>query len=325
MDFQSSLTQQIQRVSVRAIKVIFELKANTTGKMPFYSGSIWRGMWGREIREKSCLFPKEDCKKCLYVKQCAYGSLFEPTSEIFAPQMQENRKFLSPPMIVQAPFFKDGIWREGETKQLELILFGDAFKYIHYFIDSLKDIGIYGVGPNRISFMIESISQKLRNGQIKPLEQEAFVLDDLFYEDWEWELPERSVKSILLHFITPLRLQKKGNILRKFELEEFLLNCQRRLEYVTALYGKAVKINKEELLELAQRISVVHEEISWTDWERYSSKQKRTMNLGGIMGTVVLSGNITPILPMLYSCSFFHIGKQTVFGLGKFEVYQKFI
>ena len=320
-----SLAQQIRKISVRATKILFEIKSVKTGKMPFYSGSIWRGMLGREIRQKCCLVQGEECKNCFYIHQCAYGALFEPTSEIFAPELMKNRLYISPPFVVQAPFFEDGIWREGELKRVWLILFGDAYKYTHYFIDSLNKIAIHGIGPDRIPFIIETVSQQLRNGELNRLEQEAFVLDDLYLEDWEWLNSDQQVKSILLHFVTPLRLQKKGTILRRFELEEFILNCQRRLEYVSSLYGEAVKIDKEELLKLVRDISVEQQKISWQNWERYSSKQKRNMNLGGIAGTVVLSGNINPILPLLYSCSFFHIGKQTVFGLGKFEVYQKFI
>jgi len=41
------------------------------------------------------------------------------------------------------------------------------------------------------------------------------------------------------------------------------------------------------------------------------------MNLGGITGRIVYSGQVEPFLPYLQAAEILHIGKATSFGLGR--------
>jgi CRISPR/Cas system endoribonuclease Cas6 (RAMP superfamily) len=44
------------------------------------------------------------------------------------------------------------------------------------------------------------------------------------------------------------------------------------------------------------------------------------MKLGGIIGEVVYEGDLTNFVPLLKIGELTHIGKNTTFGLGKYEV-----
>jgi len=44
------------------------------------------------------------------------------------------------------------------------------------------------------------------------------------------------------------------------------------------------------------------------------------MFLGGFMGTTSISGNLAQYLPLLYLGEYTHLGKQTMFGLGKYKL-----
>ena len=44
------------------------------------------------------------------------------------------------------------------------------------------------------------------------------------------------------------------------------------------------------------------------------------MLMGGIIGEVSYSGDLTEFLPLVRFCEKVHIGKQTSFGLGKIEI-----
>jgi CRISPR/Cas system endoribonuclease Cas6 (RAMP superfamily) len=59
----------------------------------------------------------------------------------------------------------------------------------------------------------------------------------------------------------------------------------------------------------------------WTDIQRYSSKQKTAMQLGGITGRIAYRGDdLTSFLPLFKYCETTHLGKQTTFGLGRIRV-----
>jgi CRISPR/Cas system endoribonuclease Cas6 (RAMP superfamily) len=44
------------------------------------------------------------------------------------------------------------------------------------------------------------------------------------------------------------------------------------------------------------------------------------MKFGGIVGTVVLKGNLTPLIPYLKLAEEINVGLETVFGLGRIRI-----
>jgi len=61
-------------------------------------------------------------------------------------------------------------------------------------------------------------------------------------------------------------------------------------------------------------------EVRWVDWERFSTRQQREMNLGGIVGTVTYAGEVAPFMPLLRLGELVHVGKAAVFGNGRYEI-----
>ncbi len=54
------------------------------------------------------------------------------------------------------------------------------------------------------------------------------------------------------------------------------------------------------------------------DFSRYSQRQQTEMELGGIVGRFILTGGLRASdLSMLEAGRLFHVGKNTVFGLGQ--------
>lgn len=60
--------------------------------------------------------------------------------------------------------------------------------------------------------------------------------------------------------------------------------------------------------------------MQWHDWERYSSRQRATMTLGGLAGTITYEGPIGRSLPLLRLGEVTHAGKGTSFGLGQYRI-----
>jgi hypothetical protein len=68
--------------------------------------------------------------------------------------------------------------------------------------------------------------------------------------------------------------------------------------------------------DLAQRARAIMGEkaLHWHDWPRYSSWQHGPMNLGGIIETWRLTGDLSRLFQWL------GLGKETVLGLGRYEL-----
>jgi hypothetical protein len=74
------------------------------------------------------------------------------------------------------------------------------------------------------------------------------------------------------------------------------------------------------LLALADPVEVDASELAWHDWQRYSNRQQREMTLRGLVGKVVLRGDLAPFAALLRTAEVLHVGKGATFGLGRIEV-----
>lgn len=310
---------------IPAVKLKFVIEAMKSGKMPYYAGSVIRGMLGKKIRELSCVDHRADCKSCPHMKGCAYGKLFEPLSSVFAPELMSTQLYLTPPFVIEAPTFEENCWNEGEEKEFHIILFGNSAHEIHYFIESLFLISKAGLGKNRIPFQIKSISQILQNKEaIKLLTGDQVHYEKIVMSEYRWRIEEPTYKKVLINIDNPLRIQEEGKIIEDFDLEIFLKNCERRIQYLCKVFQIPYLIPENYIEHIKDTVILSNKQIMWQDWQRYSGRTKKMVNLGGIVGTFCLEGKgLVQLLPILHYASFAHIGKQTVFGLGKFSIWTK--
>jgi CRISPR/Cas system endoribonuclease Cas6 (RAMP superfamily) len=53
---------------------------------------------------------------------------------------------------------------------------------------------------------------------------------------------------------------------------------------------------------------------------RVSGRQKKRIEMGGLVGKVTYEGDLTDYLPLLALGELIHVGKGTVFGNGQYEI-----
>ena len=61
-------------------------------------------------------------------------------------------------------------------------------------------------------------------------------------------------------------------------------------------------------------------ELQWRDWSRYSNRQQQAITLGGITGTWRFDHLPLEFAQLLHIGQWLHIGKETVFGLGRYQL-----
>lgn len=313
-------------IFLQTLELTFQLQATTTGKMEKNSSSIFRGMLGKLLKERACIV-FGPCESCKYVTQCTYGRLFHPLSKYVAPQYEKVMKYLSPPFVIEAPSFPSGIWKKGETKSVKLKLFGHfAKKDLYEIIDLFYDIGKYGIGKERISFSIKTIWKETDGKKAIVATEQNINFDLLLMEERCWgqaSVIEEGSETYLIQLETPLRIQKNSVIQKDLDAALFFQNIIRRVNYLTDLYGRLTEpFPLNTLPEYLSQIEMREKNISWGDFHRYSSRSQTEMNLGGIIGSFELHGKLNILLPFLLCGSYSHIGKQSVFGLGKYRVWK---
>ena len=84
--------------------------------------------------------------------------------------------------------------------------------------------------------------------------------------------------------------------------------------------GKELECDYKTMIEEAKKITTKSSNLKWFDWDRFSTRQKRKMSLGGLIGSITFQGNITPFLQLLRLGEHLHVGKNTSFGLGRYII-----
>lgn len=128
-----------------------------------------------------------------------------------------------------------------------------------------------------------------------------------------------ALHTVELEFNTPVNFTRDGRQLpaTQWAAHELLMALVRRvLAFAPARIGAPMSLDLHALSAAAQAIvSTTH----WREqrWERYSSRQRQAMPMGGMLGTWRLEGELAPFWPFLYLGQWLHVGKKCSFGLGR--------
>jgi len=127
-----------------------------------------------------------------------------------------------------------------------------------------------------------------------------------------------------LHFHTPLRLQVQGKPVRAGQLtaRDLLIALARRTQLLCDVHLGAAAPQQDfaVLSTQAAAITLHSEDLHWFDWGRYSQRQQQEMQLGGLLGSVQLQGDLAPFAALLQLGQWLHIGKNATMGLGGYRL-----
>ena len=102
--------------------------------------------------------------------------------------------------------------------------------------------------------------------------------------------------------------------------KDFLLALMRRYYLLQEFYGHHYQPpNFSQLAELAQQITGVNH-FTWCQWQRYSNRQQQKMRFDGVLGCLILTGDLSAFLPMLQAGQWLHAGNKTTFGMGLYTI-----
>ncbi len=293
-------------------------KTNLT--LPPYKGSTFRGGFGHALRRVICTNRGEACISCTLRSTCIYPYIFETTS----PKDEKSED--SPhPFIIEPPIDEKQHYTTDDQLNLHLILIGRAIDYIPYFILAFEELGRIGIGSDRGKYRIERVTNISREKEALIYDGNSHIRDDyqvIDSADLFNETSQLDRQQITLRFLTPTRIKYKGKLTKDLNFEIVLRNLLRRLSWLAEIHcDEKWDIDYKTLIKSAkERVKTVYSDLRWHDWERYSQRQDKKLKMGGFMGDITFEGDLAEFLPFLKLGEYLHIGKGTVYGLGKYEI-----
>jgi len=288
-------------------------KVNFTVPVPF----LFRSIIGYQLRKMCCIARNSVCSDCMFNASCIYGMVFEsiiPKDNIALA----GRDRISHPIIIDTDNFAGNEW---DTLLLSIIFLGQTIPHFPYFYYALVKGGEAGILKERIPYQVSDIVEFPASGKERSLMIDEHKIKTQIEPDrWEFDpLLETKIENrYIIKLITPLRFKAQGQYASRIVDAELARCFHRRTQVLCSQYGS--NDHSGDYL-FSGDWTVTEQVLKWRNTTYYSARQKKEMQLGGLLGSFTLAGKFSP-----YECSFlqfaekFHGGKNTNFGLGKMKV-----
>lgn len=299
--------------------VLLKITYKTTDNLHIssFKGSVLRGAFGYAFKKIACPIKNKICQDCLLKHKCVYSYIFE-TPRPEDSEIMRKYENIPHPFIFEPPINNKREYKKDANFSFNLIIIGKAIDYLPYFIYALEEMGNNGLGENRGKLQLISVSQGrniIYNGQDKTLKS------DVKRQQLNIRTAFKPVNKITIKFQTPFRIRYQGKLAQSLDFHILIRNLIRRIGLLSYFYSDTpFKIDFNSIIKRAEKIRTQNSVLNYQDLSRYSTRQEQRIPMGGYLGEITYQGNLTEFIPYLKIGEMVHLGKGTVFGLGKFKI-----
>jgi len=308
---------------IQFTKLAFHLRAETPIHLPPFPGSVFRGGFGKALRQICCAMGRQQaCEDCLLVSSCIYALVFETSTRHVSESTYKLQDYPRP-FVIEPPYPVEREIRKSQSFICHLILFGPSIELLPYFILAFTRMGRSGLGRSRGKFRIDQVNTtaEFDNKVVFDGRSDQFVAMKEYRSLFSFCDKKETLDQIELNFITPTRIKFNNHLTKALTFELLMINVLRRITILFNIAtGEKWEFDYQYLIQQATMIQCHAVSLHWLDWKRYSSRQKNAMQLDGFIGKMSFMGKLALFLPFLRMGEYLHVGKQSTFGLGKYEI-----
>ncbi len=297
----------------------FNCKTQTRLKLNSYSGSMLRGAFGHALRQSVCVTKMDDCSGCLLYRQCVYTQIFE--TPVPKDTGLQHFSAIPKPFIIEPSLMGKMTLEAGALFTFDFVLIGtDANRVLGIMIDAWKIALKRGLGADYSRLTLNSVDYKPEYNAPQRVYDHDTLTTEIDYQTYTADI--KPIDSITLEFNSPLQIKKHGRVLSNdMTAKDFLMALIRRYYLLHEFYG--TDYHAPNFSDLAMQATNIECQTDFTEfeWQRYSSRQKQSMQFRGVLGSITLSGTaLSYFLPMLIISRNLHVGNKTTFGMGHYKI-----
>ena len=284
--------------------------------LPDYAGSMLRGAFGQALRRIACMTREPACSPCPLYSTCPYTLIFETPP----PPEHSLQRFsaVQNPYTIKPPPWGRRVYPPGDKLVFEMTLFGQALEKLALIVFAWQRAFAGRVGGGTAALgdvlLVDSSNRQSAESVFDAATNRVLGHDQRLFTQL---LPGHDFS---LSFVTPLRIQENGRALppENITSRALLMALARRVSLLMEFHAGFTPTNDfQNMSKSAETVSAVCD-LRWRHWERWSSRQKTTMTLNGLVGTVILDNVPTEFHAFLHVGQWTHLGKNATFGLGRY-------
>ena len=309
-----------QLQNFRLARYRLTLTALSTITMPPYAGSTLRGGFGHAFRKMVCTQGPIDCRDCTLKAVCPYPYIFE-TAPFEGAQQLRTYGDVPRPFVID-PLDTRGEYRKGESFSFQLTLIGRAIDYLPYFLVSFRELGEMGIGKGRGRFQLAHVrtdnGESIYDGDTQMVHN---LSNARSFDDIQRETESQKTDELTLQLLTPTRITYEGALTDQLPFHVFWRRLIGRISALAYFHcGESLEMDFKGLIEKATVVEMTDSTLCWKDWTRYSSRQDRKIQLGGLVGHATYAGDLEAFVPFAALGAYLHVGKNATFGLGRYKI-----
>ena len=204
------------------------------------------------------------------------------------------------PFVID-PLDTRGEYRKGESFSFQLTLIGRAIDYLPYFLVSFRELGEMGIGKGRGRFQLTHVrtdeGESIYDGDTQMVHN---LNNARSFDDIQRETESQPTEELTLRLITPARITHEGELTDQLPFHVFWRRLIGRISALAYFHcGESLEMDFKGLIEKAMTVETTKTTLRWKDWTRYSSRQDRKMQLGGLVGSVTYAGDLAEFIPFV--------------------------
>lgn len=294
----------------------FTFEMTTPLTMPPYAASTLRGIFGHALLDTICTCerPASDGRHPI---TCPYSHIFAPaTNNLLPSSIRQNPP---PPYIIETPFHQQPQhYPSGSEYTFQIVLTGAVQQLLPLIKTAFAHAFQKGVSRSEGKGRLKDIQVQQQNQWQSILKGQHLQAHYTFID-----LPQQFPQSLTLHLNTPLTIQQNKKIIRATNLTEQLLLSQAMRDisniatthWPQPLQGQFSALLKEAAQVTGQR------NLTDVQWQRHSNRQQRHITYFGVTGSWQLHNLPPEFAALLYIGQWLHIGKETTFGHGSYQIH----
>jgi hypothetical protein len=316
--------QELLMVSLTLTHLRFTVETLSPLRLGAYeAGMRLRGALGNVMRRAYCAGDARDHGHAAACPVCWLLAANEHPGE-------ERRGYALVP-----PLNPPEAYAPGQRFAFGLTLFGDALRYLPYFILAVPEMGRGGIGPGRGQFALREVwAANPLLDEFQPLLAEgetlvrnpALMVTHAHVTQAAEGLAEILKGRLTLNFLTPTRLIQQDALLKLPDFGAFFARLLKRLDELDEQFagGQGRPLAEVQALQsLADQVRLMETDTRWVELWSGSSRTSRQTPMGGFVGAAVYAASPEawrPLLPWLIWGQAAQVGKDVVKGNGWYEL-----
>ncbi len=218
----------------------------------------------------------------------------------------------------------------GQTFEFTLATFGRALGVFPYALLGMQQMGQRGLGAGRRgAFRLAEVwaenplagrGERVYRAGDPLVGTPALPVDAAQVAAEAAALAARgAARRVQVAFRSPTRLIADGRLAQpdSFSARILVARLLERLDALGARYGAGpTAADRAALLAHAETVAVAERHLAWRERFRASGRHRARLPMGGLVGSLVLEGDLAPLLPWLLWGTLVHVGKDAAMGNG---------